>query len=659
MSVFSSMRIFPGLPRSRFVLLTVLLVSCLHNPLMGQSRRSSESLSRSGTGRSASNRAGLISPAARPPARGRIVEPAAYQLIDPVEPRMTQPPPAEPREETPRRPRLRPDAVEAARADQDDSKYVLQRVAPDRTLELEVGRPILLNFRNAPFRSQIADPTIADFINITESEFSITGYEVGITVLNFWFRDPDDPERQEILSYLVRVMPDPEEGRRFEALLAGLEFEVNRAFPNSVVKLTYVGSQVVVRGQAKDIEEATHILRVVGQSIPGSDATEKPFDPTEFFVGGIDAASLEESGGLTGLLRGDPASGVNPRQINRRIINMLQIAGVHQIMLKVTVAEVNRSAARAIGADLAIGEGNSTSFFSLLPLAQLGVPVTGGNLLVNRGDFDLAINALKSLNLARSLAEPNLVTLNGQPASFQVGGQFPVPQITGFTSAGLQGVEFVPFGVQLNFLPIVTDHNRIRLQLMATVSTRDESLGTNIGGSGEGGGSNVAGLNSRNFQTTVELRHGQTLAIAGLIQNNFGGQSRRVPFLGDIPYVGRLFSSDGDSYDEQELVVIVTPYLVSPLEEGDLPPLPGTDMFEPDDFEFYLRGSLVGARAEDYRSPARTDIHKMHAFRQLEQKYIIGQPGHSDGGRFLSESLHRSDPEILPAGSRTVLDEEP
>jgi pilus assembly protein CpaC len=180
----------------------------------------------------------------------------------------------------------------------------------------------------------------------------------------------------------------------------------------------------------------------------------------------------------------------------------------------------------------------------------------------------------------------------------------------------------------LNFTPTVTDHDRIRLNLQATVSTRDESTGAVIADS------EVAGLNNRNFQTTVELREGQTIAIAGLVQSNLGGSTARVPVLGDIPILGRLFSSDSTSYDEQELIVLVTPYLVNPLEATREPlPLPGSDYFEPDDFEFFLRGSLTGHIAEDFRTPARTDFDKIRAFRCLEQDLIIGQPGHSNGLR--------------------------
>jgi pilus assembly protein CpaC len=104
-----------------------------------------------------------------------------------------------------------------------------------------------------------------------------------------------------------------------------------------------------------------------------------------------------------------------------------------------------------------------------------------------------------------------------------------------------------------------------------------------------------------------------------------------VPFLGDIPVVGNLFSNNRNSYQEQELILVVTPQLVSPVAANCRQALPGSDSFEPDDLEFYIRGSTTGHIAEDYRTPVRSDLEKMHAFRRAEQKYIIGRPGHTSG----------------------------
>src|SRR5262249_49754877 len=139
-------------------------------------------------------------------------------------------------------------------------------------------------------------------------------------------------------------------------------------------------------------------------------------------------------------------------------------------------------------------------------------------------------------------------------------GEFPVPIVTGATAVGLQGVSFVPFGVFLTFVPWIADRDRINLELSAFVSTRDVATGANIGGT------NVPGLTTRNVVTTVVLREGQTLAIAGLVQNNLGGQTSRVPFFGDIPFPGQLFRVDRTQASESELVLLVTPELVHPME---------------------------------------------------------------------------------------------
>jgi pilus assembly protein CpaC len=337
-----------------------------------------------------------------------------------------------------------------------------------------------------------------------------------------------------------------------------------------------------------------------------------------------------------------------------KVINMLHIPGEQQVMLKVVVAEVNRAAARSIGLNWAIsndegmvvfanrtgnlltgsgqtsgstgtggggmgGTGGTGAFTSALQL--------GGNLpaLLDNGQVALAIQALRTLKLARSLAEPNLVALNGRPASFLAGGQFPVPIVTGFTAAGLQGVSFVPFGVQLQFVPAIMDKDRIRLNVNAEVSTRDVATGTMVGTS------NVPGLSTRNFATTVELREGQTLAIAGLIQNNFGADSERVPGFGDVPILGRLFNVDRTSYADQELIVLVTPQLVHPLDPHESPPITGADVFEPGDIEFYLLGRMESRRSYDYRSSVRNDLHRMIRYRHCEDIFILGPHGHSDG----------------------------
>jgi pilus assembly protein CpaC len=198
-----------------------------------------------------------------------------------------------------------------------------------------------------------------------------------------------------------------------------------------------------------------------------------------------------------------------------------------------------------------------------------------------------------------------------------------VPVVTGFTAAGLQGVQFVPFGVQLTFTPYLTDRDRVRLAVSADVSSRDLSVAqTTIAGA------NVPNLITRNFMTTVELREGQTLAVAGLIQNTLGADSERVPLFGDLPLIGPLTGYSKISAGEQELVILITPELVHPLEGKEVGALPGSDLFEPDDCEFYLLGRIEGRNGVDYRSPVRSDIHRILHFKKCEKQYLIGPAGH-------------------------------
>lgn len=513
-------------------------------------------------------------------------------------------------------------------------RFVNGFIDPLHTIDIEQGQVRLMVLKETPKRIQIADETIALFNLVDPKQVTIQGKSPGHTVLNLWFTDPDDKNKDRVVSYRVRVIPDPEARTRLEAIYKALEKEINATFPNSVVTLRLVGEKLVVSGQAHDITDATHIMRIVRANAPHQDNTQQTTGTNNKPSESIPAT------GVPGLEDFQHLGGPT-------VINLLRIPGEQQVMLRVTVAEVNRTAARSIGMNFSISNSNNVTVFenrtgniatggqafggfagAFNNVAGLGQNLAGlatNNLPValDNGQIRLAINALRNLNYARSLAEPNLVAMNGQMATFRAGGQFPVPIVTGFTAAGLQGVNFVPYGVQLNFTPFITDRDRIRLNINAAISTRDVQTGTNIGNSF------VTGLNSRDFQTTVELREGQTLAIAGLVQNNIAADATRIPFLGDIPILNRFAGYDRVSAGEQELVVLITPELVHPMDPKEVRPLPGSDLFEPSDLEFYLCGRLESLRSYDYRSPVMNDIHRMRRYHRCEQIHIFGPHGYS------------------------------
>jgi pilus assembly protein CpaC len=497
--------------------------------------------------------------------------------------------------------------------------YVGDIIDPKNSMTLVVGRPRLVLLKEVPKRIQIADDAIADHNFFSEKELTLIGKKVGTTVLNLWFKDKEDATKDKILSYLLHVIPDPGEKDRLEAMYKALEREINEWFPDSWVCLGLVGDKLVVTGQAKDIAEATWILRILRANAP--DEERRTWDiPANVNVNLVAETGLPDFSSY--MLAGGP-----------NVINLLRVPGEQQVNLRVTVAEVNRTAARSIGMNFSIANNQGITVFGQ-STGSLVTDITGtGNgqsfanisASLDHGQITTAINALRDHNFARTLTEPNLVTLSGREASFQAGGQFPVPVVTGFTGAGLQSTQFIPFGVQLTFTPYVTDRDRIRLEVSAVVSTRDLEAGTvNIGNTA------VPNLVTRNFQTTVEMREGQTFAVAGLIQNNYGARSARVPLLGDLPIIGNMWGFDRSSAGEQELVILVTPELVHPLEPKEVTPLPGSDLFEPGDYEFFVWKRLESRRSYDYRSPVMTDIHRMLRYRHCDQLYILGPCGHTD-----------------------------
>jgi pilus assembly protein CpaC len=478
--------------------------------------------------------------------------------------------------------------------------YVKQVVDPQNTLEVARGHTRMIVLKEAAARLRVADEKVAGCEVVSPTELALAGREVGSTMLNLWFADSFDPDRVKLVSYLVRVGPDPEVKARAESACKALAAEINHTFPDSQVSLAPVGDKVAVSGQCKDVNEAAQILRIVRTNAPAQ--SPNPSGEVTFAVHATVPETPPE--GPTNL-----AFAAGPD-----VINLLRVPGEQQVMLKVVVAEVDRAAARSIGVRFCTETGG---------LTVLGADAggkCGGPVLLDGCRIAPALGALRNLNYARSLAEPNLVTANGQTACFHAGGQFPVPLLT----PGLEGVSFVPFGVQLSFTPLVTDRDRVRLCVAAEVSTRDESAGTFVGNSG------VPGLQTRNFKTTVELREGQTLAVAGLIRNTLEADSSRMPLLSEIPLFGRLLGFDHTAAGERELVVLVTPELVHPLEPCEVPALPGAELFEPNDLEFYLCGKLESERGEDFRSPVHTSPGRLLRCRQCDDLFLIGPQGCSD-----------------------------
>jgi pilus assembly protein CpaC len=230
------------------------------------------------------------------------------------------------------------------------------------------------------------------------------------------------------------------------------------------------------------------------------------------------------------------------------------------------------------------------------PAAGFGTILANVISTANGTTLDVLISALETQGLVRRLAEPNLITLSGDPARFLAGGEFPVP-VAATTLGGIPTItiEFKKFGVELEFLPTVLSRGVINLRVEPSVSELDYANAVTVSGT------TIPALTKRDARTTVELRDGQSFAIAGLLQTRSAKQLEQVPWIGSVPVLGSLFRSAGYLQNETDLVIIVTPRLVSPAVPGQRLASPLDSRLPGNDVDFFLNGQPeVRKRYTDY-----------------------------------------------------------
>jgi pilus assembly protein CpaC len=279
----------------------------------------------------------------------------------------------------------------------------------------------------------------------------------------------------------------------------------------------------------------------------------------------------------------------------KRFVNLLTLKGSQQVMLAVRFAEVARSVVKELGLNSQISNSNFrvTSGDALLSgLFAATSFVTGATTFgLGTATVRLAFDALEKKGVVKTLAEPNLIALSGETASFLAGGEFPVPVAQDSSDGGSSiTVEFKEFGVSLSFTPTVLDGGLINVVVAPEVSKIDTSRSVTLSGF------IIPGLSTRRAKTTVELRSGQSFAIAGLIQNDFEDTINQFPGLGDVPVLSALFRSTDFTRNETELVIIVTPHLVKPAEPGTLAS-PVDKFVPPAEFDMYLFGRTESPRS--------------------------------------------------------------
>ncbi|MFP1644490.1 type II and III secretion system protein family protein [Pontitalea aquivivens] len=322
------------------------------------------------------------------------------------------------------------------------------------------------------------------------------------------------------------------------------------------------------------------------------------------------------SGTVSSTAKLDRALDLAQRYAPDRVSNLMTVGGTQQVMLKVRFAEMQRSVSKNLSASLGVrgvtgdvgvasGTGNYTSNGALsgsfdngnFPVkttstGALGLGFTSGNL-----EFAVLLEALESKGVVRTLAEPNLTALSGQEAKFLAGGEYPIPVV----DDGSISIEYKPFGVEMSFIPRVVDGDIINLAITAAVSEIDTSVSL------QSGGFSVNAFKRRETKTTVEMRDGESFAIAGLLQDSFNDLNAQVPWLGDVPVLGALFRSADYKRQQSELVIIVTPHLVSPTR-GEALALPTDRVRPPTEAELFLFGKTAAGTGP--KSGAAAEVAK-------------------------------------------------
>ncbi len=488
------------------------------------------------------------------------------------------------------------------------SPNVDRLLKPQYNLELEKRHSQLVMTNRNIRRIAVTDSSVANYVQYSPTEVSVVGMELGRTDMTFWFEDEETPS-----IYDVAVVNDAslEEQRTLD--FGRLERRLKTLFPNSQVAIIPVGTQVLVRGQAYDSEEAQNILQIVRAEVFRS-------------LGRFN--DLENNGGLNNFAQngilgsGQVGNGGQNSGFRDIVINELSVPGEYNVMMRVIVAEINRSQMREFGFDWAVEFNNSRHAVGGTLGAGVGSTLSG---IFENGEILVLVRWLQSNGTVKLLAEPTVTCMSGTSSSILAGGEFAVPTIIGL--GGGQATSFRGFGTSLVVTPTVIDRDLIRLQVVPEFSEINNNNAVN----------GIPGTNVKRVQTTVELREGQTFAIGGLLSRQELTNVSRIPLLGDIPYVGPiLFQSKNASEVETELLVLVSPEIVRPMEPDEVPPLPGFNHTHPNDHDLWKLGRTEGTPDNNVYQVGTVGSGSLHGvpvgYSQFNPQVGLGAGSYSGGG---------------------------
>ncbi|WP_171235297.1 type II and III secretion system protein family protein [Ruegeria sp. HKCCA6837] len=417
------------------------------------------------------------------------------------------------------------------------------------TLDVPMNRAIVVESEQPFAELSIANAGIADISSLSDRTIYVLGKAPGLTTLTLF-----DGAGNLLANVRVRVSPDVSEFKE----------RLRQILPEEPIEVRTANDGIVLSGTVSSSAKLSRALELAERYAPD------------------------------------------------RVSNLMSVGGVQQVMLKVRFAEMNRSVAKSLTASLGFGGSDVTGGFNTLN-NQLSlnnalnnnipaIQTNTGAILFGFGagstQVRLLLEALESKGLARSLAEPNLSALSGQQATFLAGGEVPIPVPQ---DEGVITIEYKAFGVEIDFIPRVVDGDLINLEMATAVSSIDQSSDFTLNGDP------VPSFITRRATTTIELRDGESFAIAGLIQDDFADLSNQVPWLGDVPVLGALFRSANYQREQSELVVIITAHLVSPTR-GEALALPTDRVKPPSEFDLFVNGRV--ARTQRAGSGGASEVAK-------------------------------------------------
>lgn len=371
---------------------------------------------------------------------------------------------------------------------------------------------------------RVADAKIADIVVLTDRSFQVLGKKAGKTNVMLY-------DKQNRLVDIVDVKVG------FD--IQGLKRALFETFPREPVNVRSLAGGVYLSGNVTNGDTAAQVMKIAQAYAPD------------------------------------------------RVTNGLAVKDSHQVMLEVRFVEASRDAAKELGIGILTQKAGEFAFQSAGGLVSGAAPALMGQALGSHNNItlDARLNALEEDGIIRTLAEPNLVAMSGETASFLAGGEFPVPVPAAF---GQLAIEYRQFGVGLSFTPTVLDDGIINLKVAPEVSQLDTNNSVRISGV------EVPSLRVRRANTSVELRNDQSFAIAGLLQNTTNNTKVQTPWIGDIPVIGTLFRSSRFQKSETELMIIVTPRLVQPVSDISKLRTPIDGLRTPNDIEEFLGGMIEG-----------------------------------------------------------------